>query len=114
MVIAGAFGFILLVVLYIGKYEKLCLVAVEEDESFLIENRVLLIKTFNRFSVGHVVNIKVKESGKASKCYTIDINLIDGRQFSIFASGIKEKSLRKQFMMRRFIEEYFEGKHPKS
>ena len=96
--------------MYISKYEKLRLVGSDEDDSFLIENRALFLKTFNRFSVGQIVNVKVKESGKSTKCYTLEMNIVDGRKFSIFASGIKEKTLRRQFTIRRFVEEYFENK----
>jgi hypothetical protein len=99
---------------YLAKYEKLCLIAINEEESFLTENRVLILKSFHRFSVSHIVNTKMKESGKSSKCYTIEITLVDGRQFSIFASGVKEKTLRKQFTIRRFIEEFFQQKNPKN
>ena len=105
-----AFVFILLICLYISKYEKLCLIAIDEDESFLIENRVIFIKSLHKFSIGQIVNVKIKESGKSTKCYNLVINLVDGRVFSIFFSGIKEKTLKKQFMIRRFIEEYFEAK----
>lgn len=104
----------LLISLYLSKYEKLFLLATHEDESFLIENRLLVLKEFHRFSVGHIVSIKLKESGKSTKCYSLEMNIVDGRQFSIFASGTKEKTLKRQFMIRRFIEEYFESKHPRS
>ena len=100
--------------LYLSKYEKLQLIAVEDDESFLIENRVLIFKSFHKFSVGQIVNVKLKESGKSTKQYALEMNIVDGRQFSLFASGIKEKTLRRQFMIRRFIEEYFDIKHPRN
>lgn len=100
----------LVVCLYISKYEKLYLAAIDDDESFLIENRVILFKSFNRFAVGQIVNVKMKESGKSTKCYNLELNLVDGRHFSIFYSGIKEKTLKRQFMIRRFVEEYFENK----
>lgn len=100
----------LTICMYISKYEKLCLIGSEESESFLIENRALFLRTFNKFSVGQIVNVKVKESGKSTKCYTLEMNVVDGRRFSIMASGIKEKTLRRQFTIRKFIEEYFEKK----
>jgi hypothetical protein len=104
----------LLICLYIGKYEKLFLIAIDEDESFLIEHRVIIFKTFHKFAIGQIVNVKMKESGKSTKCYNLILNIVDGRQFWIFYSGIKEKTLKKQFMIRRFLEEYFENKIPKS
>ena len=110
-VIAFAFCLILFICLYIGKYEKLHLVASEEDDSFLIQNRALIFNTYSRFSVGHIVNVKVKESGKSTKNYCLEMNIVDGRHFTLFDSGIKEKTLRKQFMIRRFIEEYFQENH---
>ena len=109
-----AFSFILSICLYISKYEKLVLIAVEEDETYLIENRMIIFKSVHRFSVGHIVSVKLKESGKSTKCYSLEMNIVDGRQFSIFASGVKEKTLKRQFMIRRFIEEYFESKHPRT
>lgn len=96
--------------MYISKYEKLHLVAIDEDESFLIEIRMLFLKKFSKFTLGQIVNVKLKDSGKSTKCYTIEINIVDGRHFRIFASGVKEKTLRNQFMIRRFVEEYFENK----
>ncbi|OMJ90808.1 hypothetical protein SteCoe_6789 [Stentor coeruleus] len=110
LVIALAFSFMFVVCMYISKYEKLHLVAVDDDESFLIEIRMLFLKKFSRFTLGQIVNAKLKESGKSTKCYTVEINLVDGRHFQIFASGVKEKTLRNQFMIRRFVEEYFENK----
>lgn len=98
------------VCMYISKYEKFELVATESDESFLIEIRMLVLKKFSRFALSQIVSVKLKESGKSTKCYSLEINVVDGRHFLIFASGIKEKTLRNQFMIRRFIEEYFENK----
>jgi ribosome maturation factor RimP len=96
-----------------SKYEKIFLIASEDEESYLIENRMFVLRTFNQFAVGQIVNVKLKEAGKSTKNYSLEINLVDGRHFIIFSSGIKEKSLRKQFAIRRFIEEYFENKNPR-
>lgn len=105
-----AFSFILLICLYISKYEKLVLISAEGDVTYLIENRMLIMKSVHRFSVSHIVSVKLKESGKSTKCYALELNIVDGRVFSVFASGVKKKTLKKQFMIRRFIEEYFESK----
>lgn len=99
-----------LICLYLSKYEKLYLVAVDDDDSYLVESRLLVLKNVSRFAVGQIVNVKLKESGKSTKCYNLEVNIVDGRHFSIFSSGVKDRTMRRQFMIRRFVEEYFESK----
>ena len=108
VVLLISFYLALLITLYMSKFEKLVLYKAKDKQSYVIEKRLLWIGPTNKFFVSQITTIKFREQGKSSRSFYIDVFLVDGRCFTLFKSGIRSRAMRKQFEIRRFVEEYFD------
>ena len=101
-------NFLMISVVYawIGKMETLTLLLEPELYCSVAEKRLFCISSYNKFLISDVSTIKLKEAGKSSRCFYLVIYLCDGRCFSVFKSGVKERVLRKQIVIRQFIDQF--------
>lgn len=106
-ILMTSFYLALILTLYMAKQEHLMLYNDTKYQSYLIEKRLICIKSRHRFLVNQITTIKLREEGKSSRTFYLDIFLVDGRSFSIFKSGLRQKAVEKMIRIRKFVEDHF-------
>lgn len=68
---------------------------------------LLCLRDVREYSLYEVVNVSLHEEGGSQRKYCVSITLLNGETLFIFKSGNHIESIRKQLLIRGFIEDYY-------